>query len=249
MMPITPRGKRTRSTRRPLGRTQPSTTSPTGSGRAATSRRPAAMPATRPASRRSRSSEVASAPAAVGPVHVDGVGLQDRRRRALLDEVGRHAQGVVPGRPRTRRPGRATPPWRDDPGRPAGWGRPEARSKRSGRPGRPVRPPVPTAIRPRPTAHSSQLVAHMFPFPRRPTDARWTVLWRGMAANCHHQYRHHPGTSVPRSANSPSSVANEAKMIDGAIRLLVRPRGRRDHERGGRRRIADPAELRHPVLR
>ena len=39
----TPRGTRTRSTRRPFGRTRPSTTSPTGSARVATWRSPSAM--------------------------------------------------------------------------------------------------------------------------------------------------------------------------------------------------------------
>ncbi len=61
MIPMTPSGARTRSTRRPLGRTHPSTTSPTGSARAATLRRPSAMPCNRPSTRR-RSREVASAP-------------------------------------------------------------------------------------------------------------------------------------------------------------------------------------------
>ena len=63
MIPTTPSGTRTRSTRRPLGRTHPSTTSPTGSGRPATVRSPPAIEASRARSSRSRSREVASAPA------------------------------------------------------------------------------------------------------------------------------------------------------------------------------------------
>ena len=65
-------------------------------GQAATSRRPSAMAATRPASSRRRSSDVASAAGGRGPVHIDGVGLQDGIA-AALDQVGRDPQGVVPG--------------------------------------------------------------------------------------------------------------------------------------------------------
>src|SRR5271170_3765676 len=64
MTPTTPSGTRTRETRNPLGRTQPSVTSPTGSGRAATLRRPAAMPRTRASLRRSRSRAASTMPAA-----------------------------------------------------------------------------------------------------------------------------------------------------------------------------------------
>ena len=52
-----------RSTRSPLGRTWPSTTSPTGSARAATARRPLAIEAMRASDRRSRSTTVEDAPA------------------------------------------------------------------------------------------------------------------------------------------------------------------------------------------
>src|SRR5205807_437710 len=48
---------------RPFGRTQPSTTSPTGSGSPATVRRPPAMAATRASVRRRRSTTVAAVPA------------------------------------------------------------------------------------------------------------------------------------------------------------------------------------------
>src|ERR1035437_3552898 len=64
MIPTTPSGTRTRWMRRPLGRTHPSTISPTGSVRPATWRRPWAIPATRERSRRSRSTEECSAPVA-----------------------------------------------------------------------------------------------------------------------------------------------------------------------------------------
>src|SRR5688500_12707655 len=64
MIATTPSGTRTRRMRSPLGRTQPSTTSPTGSGSAATCRRPSAMASTRRASSRKRSTTVAGVPAA-----------------------------------------------------------------------------------------------------------------------------------------------------------------------------------------
>ncbi len=56
MIPITPSGTRTREIRRPLGRVQSAMTSPTGSGRSATSSRPFAIPSIRASSRARRSS-------------------------------------------------------------------------------------------------------------------------------------------------------------------------------------------------
>src|SRR5918998_5425701 len=63
-MATTPSGTRTCSMRRPLGRTHPSTTDPTGSGSAATVRRPAAMPSSLAGLRRRRSTTVGVTPAA-----------------------------------------------------------------------------------------------------------------------------------------------------------------------------------------
>ena len=83
-------------TRSPLGRTQPSTISPTGSGRAATVRRPAAMAATRPRSRRSRSREVASAPARSARATSAALAVEDAGRPAA--PAGRRpGEGLVPG--------------------------------------------------------------------------------------------------------------------------------------------------------
>ena len=64
-MATTPRGTRTFSMRSPLGRTQPSTTSPTGSARPATWRSPLAMEAIRASDRRSLSTIVAETPSAL----------------------------------------------------------------------------------------------------------------------------------------------------------------------------------------
>jgi hypothetical protein len=65
MIATTPSGTRTLWMRRPLGRTQPSVTSPTGSGRPATSRRPVAMASIRASLSRRRSTTVSDTPAAV----------------------------------------------------------------------------------------------------------------------------------------------------------------------------------------
>src|SRR5574340_1229748 len=62
MMPITPNGMRIRPTMRSLGRFHMRVTSPTGSGRAATSRRPSAMDFILPSSSISRSSMAAESP-------------------------------------------------------------------------------------------------------------------------------------------------------------------------------------------
>ena len=59
---FTVRGTLTREMRSPLGRTHPSSTSPTGSANVATWRRPPAIPATRDASRRNRSTRPAAIP-------------------------------------------------------------------------------------------------------------------------------------------------------------------------------------------
>src|SRR5437588_724765 len=64
MIATTPSGTRTFSMRSPFGRVQPSTTSPTGSGRAATWRSPPAIPSIRAGLRRSRSTTVGVTPPA-----------------------------------------------------------------------------------------------------------------------------------------------------------------------------------------
>src|SRR5437879_4538987 len=63
MMATTPSGTRTCSILSPLGRTQPSTTWPTGSASAATWRSPSAIASTRAAVRRRRSTTVGDTPA------------------------------------------------------------------------------------------------------------------------------------------------------------------------------------------
>ena len=98
MTPTTPSGTRTRSTRSPFGRTQPSTTWPTGSGKAATWRRPSAMAATRSArGAAGRCSDVGGTfgarPLEVGAVVLEHLGA------TLLEQVASHAQGTVLGRP------------------------------------------------------------------------------------------------------------------------------------------------------
>src|SRR5579875_89163 len=62
MTPTTPSGTRTRSTRRPFGRTHPSSTSPTGSPSAATHRSPSAISSMRASSSARRSIAVAPSP-------------------------------------------------------------------------------------------------------------------------------------------------------------------------------------------
>ena len=98
MIPTTPSGTRTRSTRRPFG-PDPAVdhladrvgqaghrAQPVGHGR---------PPGRR--SSRSRSSEVASAPARSARLDVDGVGLE-HPVGPLLEQVGGQEQGLVPGR-------------------------------------------------------------------------------------------------------------------------------------------------------
>ncbi|OOL28021.1 hypothetical protein GQ85_35030, partial [Rhodococcus rhodochrous] len=63
-IPTTPSGTRICRISRPLGRVEPRTTSPIGSGSPATCRSPAAMPSTRACVSRSRSSRDSSVPAA-----------------------------------------------------------------------------------------------------------------------------------------------------------------------------------------
>ena len=62
MIPTTPKGTRTWRSCSPLARVEPRTTSPTGSGSPATSRSPWAIPSTREASSRSRSTMCAGVP-------------------------------------------------------------------------------------------------------------------------------------------------------------------------------------------
>src|SRR5947209_1171608 len=64
MIATTPSGTRTFSMAKPFGRVQPAVTSPTGSGRAATWRRPSAIASTRARDSRRRSTTVGVVPAA-----------------------------------------------------------------------------------------------------------------------------------------------------------------------------------------
>ena len=64
MKPMTPSGTRTRAISSPLGRRHVSTVSPTGSGSAATWRRPAAISSMRPSVSVSRSTKARACPAA-----------------------------------------------------------------------------------------------------------------------------------------------------------------------------------------
>ena len=64
MIPTTPNGTRSWRSSSPLGRVEPRTTSPTGSGSAAVCRSPSAMPAIRSAVRVSRSIRAVAVPAA-----------------------------------------------------------------------------------------------------------------------------------------------------------------------------------------
>ncbi len=105
MIATTPRGTRTRWMRRPLGRTQPSRTSPTGSasaGHLARGRRP--WPRCGRRSGGGGRSTVALTPVGLGPGHVDGVGRRGSPRcgrpagrrpaqeRASLSADGRRGQ-------------------------------------------------------------------------------------------------------------------------------------------------------------
>ena len=96
MIPTTPKGTRTWRSSSPLASVEPRTTSPTGSGRPATSRSPWAMPATR---------------AVVEPEPVDHVRRRARRPRRPARRR-RWPRGPRPRRRRGRRPSPAARrPW------------------------------------------------------------------------------------------------------------------------------------------
>ena len=98
MIATTPSGTRTRWIRRPLGRTQPSMTSPTGSGSAGDLAQPGGhrLRAGRRSSRR-RSTTVARCAAGLGRGDVVGVGREDLGV-AVDQQVGGGEQGGVLGR-------------------------------------------------------------------------------------------------------------------------------------------------------
>ena len=108
MIATTPSGTRTRLMRRPLGRIQPSGTSPTGSGSAATWRSPPAMAAIRASVEPEPVEQAGRHPGGFLAVDVDGVGRRGSRRRG--DRAGRPRRAA-------RRPWRRWRRWRAARGR------------------------------------------------------------------------------------------------------------------------------------
>ena len=94
MIATTPSGTRTRWTRSPFGRVQPSATSPTGSGSAATARSPLAMARSRMSERRSRSTTVAAWPSASAAATSSALADEDLGV-AVEEQVGGGQEGGV----------------------------------------------------------------------------------------------------------------------------------------------------------
>ena len=96
MKPMTPSGTRTREISIPFGRRQASTVSPTGSGSAATWRRPAAISSMRASESVSLSMKAEVSPAARPRVEVGAVGFE-HGARLLLEPAGHLEQRFVLG--------------------------------------------------------------------------------------------------------------------------------------------------------
>ena len=237
MIPTTPSGTRTWRIRRPLGRTQPAATSPTGSGSGATVRRPPAIASTRAGVSRRRSMTVAAGARRLGAGHVDLVLASSTSsvRSTSRSAAARRAASLAAVDARaSARDGRAGPPAQR-----VQVGGLSSRlvhpNERNG-PGRVPPRPDPTHLRSRRCSPSAS------------PPCWWRLRWWPARCGCARAVTtasssDGPTTTVAASTTAPADPTTLTCIpeLEDACRSAAAEHGPRRHGRGGRHHHRPPA--------